>query len=410
MLSRRATVRTFAALIASAALGRGGAASEQVVKIAIDLSLTGADAESAARMRDGAMLAFTEANARHQIPGMRFETVSFDDGTPTAGQYDPAQAATNARRMVADPQLLAAIGPQMSGAAKAMSPILSLGNLPIITPSATNPEITDPRFAAQYRPAGKPIFFRTVSTDTYQGPNLANYFAEVLHVSSVFVLDDSGAYGIGLADSFERQAERKGIKLLGRDRLDPKAADYSAVLTKVRSLNTAALYFGGVLQAGVKLAKQSYDILPQVIKAGGDGMVGPELLTAAGFPAAEGWYATIAAPHSVDDAPARNWFYRYRAAFNLPPDDFAMTAYDAGLVIIAAVQQVLGDRKPLTRAAVRDAIQDGKFDTLRGTIAFDANGDPKDHTISIFQVHRDPAYPLDDVLHQYRYVGIAPES
>lgn len=87
-----------------------------------------------------------------------------------------------------------------------------------------------------------------------------------------------------------------------------------------------------------------------------------------------------------------------------------MTAYDAGLVIIAAVQQVLGDRKPLTRAAVRDAIQDGKFDTLQGTIAFDANGDPKDHTISIFQVHRDPAYPLDDVLHQYRYVGIAPES
>ena len=54
--------------------------------------------------------------------------------------------------------------------------------------------------------------------------------------------------------------------------------------------------------AGVNLAKQAYDILPKMIKGGGDGMMTVELLTAAGFPANEGWYATIASPHLTDDA------------------------------------------------------------------------------------------------------------
>ena len=56
-----------------------------------------------------------------------------------------------------------------------------------------------------------------------KGPNMANFFADNLQVKSVYVLDDSGAYGVGMADSFQAQAEKKGIKVLGRDRLDPKA-------------------------------------------------------------------------------------------------------------------------------------------------------------------------------------------
>ena len=59
-----------------------------------------------------------------------------------------------------------------------------------------------------------------------------------------------------------RRPKKKGMKVLGRDRLDPKAADYTAVLTKIKSLNPQAIYYGGVGQAGVKLAKQAYDIVP----------------------------------------------------------------------------------------------------------------------------------------------------
>src|SRR6478672_361288 len=294
MLRRRATARLLVATAAMVGLRHVSAqAADAVIRIGLDLSLTGADAESALRIKNGALMAFEDINARHDIPGYRLEPLILDDGTATAGQYDPAQAATNARRMVSDKAVVAAIGPMMSGAGKAMAPILSQGNLATITPSSTNPDITNPKFAEQYKPAGKAIYFRTVTTDAFQGPNLANYFADKLHVKSVYVLDDSGAYGVSIADSFQKRAEEKGIKVLGRDRLDPKAADYTTVLTKIKSLNPEALYYGGVSQAGVKLAKQAYDIIPKAIKAGGDGMYSAEMLSAAGFPAAEGWYATV---------------------------------------------------------------------------------------------------------------------
>ena len=242
MLTRRATAQLFATTAVAAALGSVSAlAADKVIKVGISLSLTGADAESAARIKNGALMAFEEINGKHELAGYRIEPIILDDGTETAGQYDPAQAATNARKMVSDKEVVAAIGPMMSGAGKAMAPILSQGNLATITPSSTNPDITNPKFADQYKPAGKAIYFRTVTTDAFQGPNMANYFADKLHVKSVFVLDDSGAYGVGIADSFQAQAEKKGIKVLGRDRLDPKAADYTAILTKIKSLNPDAL-------------------------------------------------------------------------------------------------------------------------------------------------------------------------
>ena len=131
---------------------------------------------------------------------------------------------------------------------------------------------------------------------------MANYFADTLKVKSVYGLDDSGAYGIGIATAFEAQAKKRGIEVLGHDRLDPKAADYTPVLTKIKALGAQSIYYGGDAQAGVKLAKQAYDLVPNLIKAGGDGMYGPSILQGAGFPAADGWYATVACPHMMEDA------------------------------------------------------------------------------------------------------------
>ena len=81
-------------------------------------------------------------------------------------------------------------------------------------------------------------------------------------MKAIYILDDQGAYGVGMADAFQKRIAEKGVKVLGRDQLDPKAADYSAILTKIKSMNADSLYYGGVGTAGVKLVKQSYDILP----------------------------------------------------------------------------------------------------------------------------------------------------
>ncbi|MBS0318189.1 MAG: branched-chain amino acid ABC transporter substrate-binding protein [Proteobacteria bacterium] len=411
MLHRRSTLMVASALAVAAGFAFAQPArADQVVKIGIDASLTGGDAHSALLVSNGAKMAIEEANASKKVKGVKFEAWVLDDGTATAGQYDPAQAAINARKFVADKSVIAEVGPQMSGAAKAMIPIASWGNLPMITESATNPAMTDPMNAAQYRPAGKPVFFRTVATDAYQGPYLANYFADVLKVKTLYVLDDSGAYGEGIAKAFEDQAVKKGIKLLGHDKLDPKAADYSAVFTKIKSLNPDALFYGGVLQAGVKVVKQAYDSIPKVVKGGGDGIIGSEMFTAAGYPAAEGWYGTQASPHVVDDAALKDWIAKYKAKYNMAPDDYTVTAYDATLVVIDTVAKLKEAGKPITRDNVRDAIHNGTFKTLQGDVGFDENGDIKDKVISVFQAHQDKACTLDDVNCNFKYIGVAPQS
>jgi branched-chain amino acid transport system substrate-binding protein len=167
------------------------------------------------------------------------------------------------------------------------------------------------------------------------------------------------------------------------------------------------MYCGSSALAGVKLVKQSYEIMPDMIKAGGDGMHQQAILSAGGFPAAQGWYSTIAAPHMLDDAKLSSWFASYQKRWGAPPSDYAITAYDAALVVLAAIETVGQSGAAVTRASVRDAIQAGKVDTLQGTLSFDENGDLSDHVVSVFQVQYDAAHPSNDVVHQFKYVGVA---
>jgi branched-chain amino acid transport system substrate-binding protein len=410
-LGRRSTFRLLAAsTLAGVVASDPTFGEEKSVTVGIDLSLTGADAETANLIKDGFMLAIDEANAKGGPAGIHVNVLMLDDGTATAGQYDPAQGATNARKMVADRSCVAALGPMSSTPGKAMAAIFSQGDLATITPTSTNPDITDPKFAELYRPAGKPIYFRTVTTDAYQGPSLANYFADVLKVKTMFGLDDSGAYGVGLSAAFEAQAKKKGITVFGHDRLDPKAADYTAVLTKIKSLNPQLMYYGGDAQAGVKLVKQSYDIIPGIIKAGGDGMYGPSILQGAGFPAANGWYATVASPHMMEDAKLEPFVKHFVAKTGHQPSDYSITAYDAALIVLDAVERVAKTGNPVTRSAVRDAIETTKLETLQGVVSFDANGDLTNRIVSVFQVQYNTNFPPDDIVHQYKYIGAAPQD
>jgi branched-chain amino acid transport system substrate-binding protein len=410
-LHRRETFRLLG-VGALAAAARGGAvqAEDEVLTIGMSFPLTGSLALQAGMARDAAVYAIDEANKKGGIAGHRLRTLVLDDASTTTGQYDPALAATNARKMLQDASVIAAVGPLNSGSAKAVSPVLSQGGMATISGSATNPDLTNPKFAAVYRPAGPPIFFRTVTTDAYQGPNFANFLAEVRHIQKVVVLDDGGAYGVGMADAFAAQAVKKGMTMLIRDRLDPLNANYTAILTRAKSLGTQALYYGGDPLAGTKLVKQSYDIIPDAVKGGGDGVHTPDMLTGGAMPAIQGWYATSAAAHVLDDARVRPWMKQFVAKTGKQPADYTITYYDATQVILDAIARVAKAGKPVTRATVRDAIQATRLDTLQGPVAFDENGDLLSKTVSIFQVQYDPKFPIGDVIHQFKYIGVAPET
>ena len=147
-----------------------------------------------------------------------------------------------------------------------------------------------------------------------------------------------------------------------------------------------------------------------MIKAGGDGVYSAALLKAAGFPAMQGWYATIAAPYLAENPSVEPWIKRFTEKYGVGPSSYAFTAYDAMLVALDAIKRVAESGGPVTRSAVRDAIQTAHVETLQGLVSFDQYGDISDRTISVFQAHEDPQYPVGAVLHQFKYLGIAPQS
>ena len=292
---------------------------------------------------------------------------------------------------------------------KAMSPIFSQGNLATITPTSTNPDITDPKFASLYRPAGKAIYFRTVTTDAYQGPNMANYFADTLKVKSVYGLDDSGAYGIGISTAFEQQAEKRGIKVLGHDRLDPKAADYTTGADQDqgarRAIDLLRRRCAGRREAGqaVLRPRAEHDQGGRRRHVWAVDPVGRR------FPGGRRLVLHRRQPAHDGGCGLQPWVKRFVAKTGRQPSDYSITAYDAALVVIDAIERVAKSGKPVDRVAMRDAIAATKLKTLQGEVSFDENGDLKQRVVAVFQVKHDPAHPVDDLMHQYKYVGVAPQ-
>src|SRR5215510_8206333 len=400
-MKRRTIVLLLAlGLVLELLLPGGGATQQKVVKIGMSLPLTGADADSADAIHKGVEMAVEEVNQKGGPGGYKLESVVYDSATPAAGQYDPAQAATNYKKFVADSLVVAAVGPVMSGEGKAISPILSEADMATITPSSTNPDITDPKFQTQYRPKGKAVYFRTVTTDAYQGPNMANYLFHQQKIKSVYVLDDGGAFGVGIADSFQKRAGELGVKILGRDRLDPKEADYKTILTKIKGMNPDALYYGGVMQAAVKLARQLQEVMPKVIKAGSDGVYDLSWPKQSGKEAVDGWYCSQASPELVTSPKLEAWVSKFKSTMKRDPTNYAITSYNAVLVIADSVERTAKAGKPMTRSNLRDAIQAAKVSSIQGPIAFDANGDILTKTVSIYQ-WRDG---------EIKFVMVAPEK
>jgi branched-chain amino acid transport system substrate-binding protein len=147
-----------------------------------------------------------------------------------------------------------------------------------------------------------------------------------------------------------------------------------------------------------------------VIKAGGDGVYSAALLKGAGYPAMNGWYATIAAPFIAENPDVTPWVARYREKYGVGPTSYSFTAYDGMLVILDSIKRVAESGLPVNHDTVRDAIQTANLKTLQGMVSFDENGDIKSRTVSVFQAHQNDQYPVDDVLHQFKYLGIAPET
>jgi len=368
-----AVLSVLTALIVSAC----GPASGGRLKIYTSLPLQTRQGES---IRKGIELALKQAG--WQAGGFQIEAEHRTDSLES-GQWDADREQANAHEAVADPDVIAYIGPFNSGAAESSIPVTNRGGLAQISPGNTAPALTKigfyPGRPGEFYPTGRRNYFRTCPTDDVQAPAAAAWARE-LGYRSVYVLDDGELYGAGIADLFEEKAVDLGLKVLGRETIDKRAEDFAAVLRRVAQADPDLVYFGGVTPNGAPLlVKQMRDMNIRAAFMIPDGAVDSEFIQKAGA-ASEGVLGTLVGvpPQALTGAGAE-FYAAYLAEYGEEPEPFAQFGYDAARVVLDAVRRAgVKDRK-----AILDAIAATReYPGTGGSFSFDRNGDTTLTTIS----------------------------
>src|ERR1700757_2069251 len=263
---RMATVGILGTLVTASV---GAALADEVVKIGEVAPLTGPASYLGKDTENGARLAVEEINKKGLVVGGQKVTLLLD-AEDDAG--DPRQATQVAQKLV-DDKVVAIVGHMNSGTSIPASKIYSDAGIVQISPSATNPAYTQQGFKTTYR---------VVATDAQQGPALANYAAKGLKVKSVAIVDDSTAYGKGLANEFEKTAKTLGMNVLSHDATNDKAVDFRAILTKIKGENPDAIMYGGMDATAGPFAKQAKQLGVRAKVLAGDGACSEKLADLAG--------------------------------------------------------------------------------------------------------------------------------
>ncbi len=386
-------------------------------KVGLDMPLSGAVAGGGIPMRNAVALAIDEANAAGGIGGARLALDAHDDASPARPQ-DPEAGAVNVRAMVADPRVVAMVGPRSSGVAAAQIPITNQAGLLQCSPANSDPGLTKPRDGALDLRSAFPTrisYIRTAPADDIQGPALASFVFHDLGASTTLVVDDAGD-GRQIADQFSAAYGKLGGTVVRRA-LNP-GADPASVLDPLSASDGAptAVFFGGFTPTGAPevraaMVAAGHGSVPFVSWDGiqdGSGADQGSFISLAG-PAAAGSHFS----HASIGAPKADFTARYRTRFGTDPDEYAASAYACAQVILDSLRAVAatGPSADGLREAVRASAVDPshRYETVIGTVGFDANGDSRQQFVTLYKVDMSAAGGKGDwVIDKQQDYGPAP--
>jgi branched-chain amino acid transport system substrate-binding protein len=350
------------------------------VKIGSASPLTGPQAHIGIDIRNGVQLAIDDANAAGvEIGGrkVKLELVAEDD------EANPTKAATVAQKFV-DAKVAAVVGHFNSGASIPASKVYSDAGIPQISPGSTNPKYTQQGFKTT---------FRVVAHDDQQGPTIARFSVENLKVKKVAVIDDSTAYGQGLADAFEKTAKSMGAEVVAREHTTDKDTDFKAILTKIKGRGPDLIMFGGIDPQAGPMVKQMGELGIKAKFIGGDGMQTPNFIKLAG-PGAEGAMASIPGLPKDKMPGGAAFLKKYKDKYNQDVELFAPMGYDAVMVFVDSMKRA-GSSDP---AKFLPEVGKTNYQGVIGPIAFDDKGDLKNGPITIYVVKGGKWEPLETVV------------
>ena len=367
--------------------------SSNVIKIGIDLPLSGADASIGVPTQYGAQLAIKQANEKRLVPGFTLEADVLDDAVN--GVHDPAQGAKNIQTLGADPAVLGIVGPFNSSVARAEIPLSNSLQLALVSPANTNPTLTKgPDALAMRKDHPDQIsYFRVCTTDDIQGPAGATYEYTKLGARRAYIVDDNETYGKGVADQWEAAFRKLSGTVLGHDHITKGQQDFHALLTRIAGTHPDIVFFGGNSSTGGGLIrKQMPDAgLGNILYAGADGISDNQFLLDAGTTAND-VYVTVASVNAANLPAAQKFIADYVAEYKQPIGPYSANAYAAASVIIDAIAKAVkanGGKTPTRDQVLVNLRATKDFASVIGTFSFDANGDTTNRVITFNEAVND---------------------
>lgn len=347
----------------------GGAASSNEIVVGEYGSMTGSEANFGQNTHNGLTMAIDEINAAGGVKGKKVRLISYDD------QGKTSEVGTAVTRLITQDNVLAIIGEVSSSLSIAAGQIAQQHKVPMISPSSTNPKVTE---TGDY-------IFRTCFIDPFQGYVMARFATDSpdkkgLGLKKIAVLvDQRQAYSQGLAKNFDDALRKLGGTVVAREAYQGGDQDFSAQLTRIKATSPEAIYIPGYYTDVANIAKQVRAIGINVPLLGGDGW---ESVTDIG--AGDALNGAFYSNHYSPDEPrpeVQKYVDKYTKKFGRTPDSMSALAYDAMYLLKDAIERspAYASAKDLAgqRAAVRDAIAQTKdFHAVTGTITIDQNRNP----------------------------------
>ncbi len=370
--------RRFGAVLVLAgwlAAGLAAAEAQEAVPVGAIEVLSGPNAAYGVAIKAGLELALGEINAKGVLGGRKIDLTVED----SAG--DKGQAINAARKLIGRDHVVGIIGPTLSNEMFAAGPVAQERHVPIMGTSTTANGITA---------IGDDVF-RTSLPESDVIPVTLHYALAhgVKTIALMYANDD--AFSKSGFDVMKAAAEQAGLHVVDIESFGSKDTDFSAQLTKIRTLHPDAVGISALVEpvAGVLLGARQVGFGPQTLFIGGNGSNSPKLGEIAGK-AADG--LIVGSPWFVGKTTPQNEAFvaAFRKAYERDPDQFAAQAYDAMKIMAAAIDRA-GAADP---AKVRDALTQTEFDGVMGPFRFTASRDPASTAGVVVLVMKDGAFTV----------------
>ncbi|MDB6168636.1 MAG: ethanolamine utilization protein EutJ [Verrucomicrobia bacterium] len=347
-------IKVLRALVLPVAAACAIAASAQnPIKVGEFASLTGKEAAFGQSSHKGTLLAIEELNATGGALGRPFELITEDN------QSKQGESATIAKKLISRDKIVALLGEVASGRSLEAAPIAQNARIPMISPSSTNPKVTE---------MGSYVF-RVCFIDPLQGRLLAKFARSTLKAQRVALLTSvSSPYSVGLAKYFKEPFVEGGGEIIIEQKYSENDKDFKAQLTAIKPTKPDAVFVPGYYTEAALICKQARDLGIDVPIFGGDGWEAPQLIEIGGTAVEGTYYTTHYSPESTSAA-VQKFVKDFRAKFaGETPDAMSALGYDSAMVLADAIKRAGTTDGP----KVRDALAATKnYSGITGSITID---------------------------------------